>query len=76
MALSDKHAPVKTARLKKHSNPWITPEIIALMYKRDYVHKHAVESDDSSMMNQYRCLRNKVTSLINYHKKKYFEEVN
>ena len=37
-------APIKVARLKKWSNPWITPEVVKLMYRRDHVHAKAVRT--------------------------------
>ena len=39
--ICNKHAPIKLARLKKRSNPWIIPDVVKLMYKRDHVHAKA-----------------------------------
>ena len=36
--ICDKHAPMKSLRLKKRSNPWITHDIIKLMYQRENVY--------------------------------------
>ena len=45
----DKHAPVKSLRLKKRSNPWMTHDIIKLMYERDHVHAKATQGNDSKL---------------------------
>ena len=62
--LSNKHDPIKTARLKVRSNPWITNEIAKLMYKRDKIRELAVKRTDDSLLNKYRKCRNAVTDMI------------
>ena len=44
--ICDKHAPRKSLRLKKRSNPWITHDIIKLLYKCDNVHANAIQKSD------------------------------
>ena len=39
--ICNSHAPLQIMRVKNRHNPWITPDIIKLMYERDYVHKNA-----------------------------------
>ena len=75
LSLSNKHAPIKTARLKVRSNPWMTSDIVKLMYKRDKIHELAVKRKDDSLMNEYRKLRNTVTDMIKDRKRKYFTDV-
>ena len=31
------HAPMKIIRVRNRYNPWMSPEILSLMYKRDHV---------------------------------------
>ena len=38
----NKHVKIKEIRVKDRSNPWMTNEILALIYKRDYTHRMAV----------------------------------
>ena len=62
------------SKLKKlESNPWMTNEILALIYKRDYTHRMAVRRSSSNKMNEYKKLRNLVISTIrnsqSYYKK-------
>ena len=36
-----KHVKIKEIRVKDRSNPWMTNEILAFIYKRDYTHRMA-----------------------------------
>ena len=74
--ICNKHAPIKVARLKKRSNPWITPDVVKLMYKRDHVHAKAVRTKNDILFDQYRSLRNYVTKIIKENKQKYYNEIN
>jgi hypothetical protein len=66
------HAPLKTFRTKQVSNTFITPEIRSLMYKRDYLHKKAIQYSDRDLMNDYRRLRNNISLLIDKSKRDHF----
>jgi exonuclease III len=70
--VSDDHAPLKTFRTRSKPNSFITPEIRSLMYRRDYLHKKAVQYSDNKLWNDYRTLRNNITSLISRYKKQYY----
>ena len=72
--ICDRHAPMKSLRLKKRSNPWMTHDIIKLMYERDYVHAKATQNNDSKLWQDYRNLRNKVTCIIKDRKNAYFND--
>ena len=49
----DRHAPIKTKRVKHvHKPAWLTDEIILAMHKRDKLHKQG-------KMEEYKVLRNK-----------------
>lgn len=64
----DKHAPLKEKRIKREYQPkWITDEIKILMRKRDECHKHG-------QIDQFKILRNKITSLIRKSKRDYFNK--
>ena len=66
--ICDKHAPMKSLRLKKRSNPWITHDIIKLMYQRDKAHAKAKHTNLPLLWQIYRELRNKVTCVIKERK--------
>ena len=74
--ICNKHAPIKVARLNKRSNPWITPDVVKLMYKRDHVHAKAVRTKNDILFGQYRSLRNYVAKIIKENKQKYYNEIN
>ena len=44
--ICDKHVPIKSLRLKKRPNPWMTHDIIKTIYERDHVHAKATQSND------------------------------
>ena len=75
LKISDKHAPFKTIRVKNRHNPWITREVISLMYERDSTHQAYIQSGDHRQKSKYRILRNKVTSLIRENKYEYFKNL-
>ena len=74
--ICNKNAPIKVARLKKRSNPWITPDVIKQMYKRDHVHAKAVRTKSDILFDQYRSLRNQVTKVTKENKQTYYNEIN
>ena len=43
----------KEISVKDRSNPWMTNEILALTYKRDYTHRMAIRLGSSDKMNEY-----------------------
>ena len=69
------HPPFVERRLKSRSNPWMTPNIVKSMYRRDFLHKKAVMSNDPFAWEQYKCLRNAVNSEVNTAKRNYYENV-
>ena len=69
----NKHAPQKTHKLKARSNPWITREIISLMYKRDYLHRKMKRSNDDSARREYKKVRNQVVKEIRLAKKSHYK---
>jgi hypothetical protein len=77
--ISNKHAPLKQKRLKNRSNPWITPDIVKMIYKRNYYHKKAVSSKNETCANEYwveyKKLRNSITKNIRAAKLKHYTEM-
>ncbi len=69
----NQHAPIKHVRVRNRNNPWVTADIIKLMYKRDYVHGIAVKNNDPHLYAEYCLLRNQVTSSIQESKRSYYE---
>ncbi|VDI61719.1 Hypothetical predicted protein [Mytilus galloprovincialis] len=63
----NKHAPIKTKRVKNVQRPeWLTPEILTARQNRDYYHK-------KHDLDRYRFWRNKSKSLIDDAKNKFYK---
>ena len=67
--ICNQHAPKRFCRLKDRFNPWITKEIVQLMYRRDYLHRQAVKYSDDDLMNGYEAVRNEINYVIQNGKK-------
>ena len=66
-------APFKSVRLKNTINPWINAEIVKMFYKRDFLHKKAIDKGkDSNQWTKYVEYRNKVKRTIKKAKCEYF----
>ena len=73
-AVSKRHAPTRECRVKDRLNPWMSDDILKLMYKRDYIHKKWVETKRESIFHQYKNIRNMITSKIRHAKSDYFTD--
>ena len=69
----DRHAPIKSVRVKNRYNPWINSEIITAMYKRDFLKRKAM--NDATLLHEYRKQRNAVISAIRKAKAAYFSTI-
>lgn len=65
LQVMNKHAPLKSHRVKARHNPWITRDILLAMYQRDNIHKRAVKSGDQTLYAEYRSSRNRVVNCQN-----------
>ena len=70
----NKHVKIKEIRVKDRSNPWVTNEILALIYKRDYTHRMTVRLSSSDKKNEYKKLRNLVISTIRNSQRSYYKK--
>ena len=69
----DKHAPLKTMRMKQRYCPWISKELVQLIYKRDFLKR---KSDiDPAIKKDYKCIRNRITKLRRDNKRDYTKDV-
>ncbi len=64
MEICNKHAPIKSYKVRDRVNPSVDSDIIIMMYKRDYVHRKAILLKDSELWAEYKKLRNKVAHEI------------
>ena len=70
----NKHVKIKEIRVKDRSNPWMTNEILDLIYKRDYTHRMTVRLSSSDKMDKYKKLRNLVISTIRNSQRSYYKK--
>jgi hypothetical protein len=79
LQISNKHAPFKVSRLKNRTNKWMTPDIMKLIHKREYLHKKALQTNDSSkyneLWNEYKKTRNLVNKSIKKNKRAYYDNI-
>ncbi len=69
-----KHSPVKTVRVKNRHNPWMTHDILTLMYERDYLNRKAIKAKDNYLWERYKCARNCVVHTIKRAQQNYYKE--
>ena len=70
----DKHAPLRTKRIKNKSSPWITNELLREIHNRDFLKKKAASTNDPLVWKQFKDARNKTNNSIKKAKRKYFSE--
>ena len=70
----DKHMPYRSKRISTKGSPWMNAIIFKMMKKRDKLKRKANKLKDSKLMEEYRKLRNKITTEIRKAKKKYYSE--
>ena len=71
----DSHIPLKRARVRSKSLPWITHGVRALMRARSYFSTKAKKSRKVEDWEKYKSVRNLVTQSIRKAKIQYFEEL-
>ena len=69
---ANKHAPIKTTRIKGFKFPWLTTELMDTMRKRDFYRKKAKKSNLQSHWVLYKKLRNLVNSEVKRCKAEYY----
>ena len=74
MSAIDKHAPLKTKRIRNKRSPWITIKLLREIYKRDFLKKKATSTNDPLIWKEFKGARNKVNNSIKKAKRKYFSE--
>ncbi len=68
----DKHAPLRSRRVKNRKSPWITKELRQKMRHRDSLKKKANLSNDPQIWQQYKQTRNRINNEIKEVKRNYF----
>ena len=70
----DKHAPLKSKRIRKKRSPWITRELLSKIRKRDFLKKKAISSNNPAIWDQFKCARNQANNAIKLAKELYVSD--
>ena len=73
LSIVNKHAPLRTMRVRTRSSPWITSELKKRMHDRDILKIKASKSNDSNDWSLFKKQRNKVNSEIRLAKQAYYQ---
>ena len=69
----DKHAPLKTKRVrKKGSVPWINKDIKSKLFERDFIKRKAIKTNEASDWNRYKSSRNRCNIAFRHAKREYY----
>jgi hypothetical protein len=75
--LSNKHIPFRIARMKNRNNPWITPDIVKLIYKRNYLYKcftkKHLHDKTSNAWAEFKKVRKEINREVKRTKKEYYD---
>lgn len=72
LKIVNRHAPVRTFRVKGRDNPWFSNELSELLHERNLAWAIARKSDIDKDWVAFRKLRNKCTALIRRSKSEYY----
>ena len=70
--LVNKHAPLKSQRIKNRSSPWYTPELSLLLREKNKAWSLARKSGDLSHWDAFRQIRNKYKASVSKAKSMYY----
>ena len=69
----DKHAPLKTKRVrKKGSVPWTNKDIKSKLFERDFLKRKAIKTNEASDWNRYKSSRNTCNIALRHAKREYY----
>ena len=74
LKICNKHAPIRSCRVKHASNPWITRDILDLINKKNFLHKKALNTRNTFDFMQYHRARNVTNFEIKNAKKSFFAD--
>ena len=63
-SVADKHAPLRTRRVRNKHSPWLTSQIRKLIIESDLLKKNAIKTGEPDQWKQYKLYRNKVNIAI------------
>ena len=72
LSILNKHAPIKTIRVRGNNLPYVTAEVKSLMRQRDYLWRNANKTGSKYLWQAYQQLRNKVDYTLRKLKSDYY----
>ena len=73
LCVVDKHAPIRTKRVRSSKSPWVTPHLKKYMYERDKMKKKATITNDPWDWTNFKKFRNQVNNKIKNAKEMYYK---
>ena len=73
LTVCDRHAPMKTKRTRNTKSAWKTTILKKRMNYRDRLKRKAIKTNDPSVWNKFRSMRNQVNRDINTAKQDYYK---
>ena len=73
LRILDRHAPVKTIKVRYRHSPFVNDEIKELMKKRDHLHRVARQTKNICDWNSFRVARNEVKKTLREAEKRYVQ---
>ena len=73
LTVCERHAPMKTKRTRNSKAAWITTILKKRMNYRDRLKRKAIKTNDPSIWNQFRMVRNQVNQEIKIAKQAYYK---
>lgn len=75
LAIVNKHAPLRTTRVRARGSPWITSELKKQMHDRDILKLRAIRSKNPNDWVHFKRQRNKVNSATRLAKQIYYQNM-
>ena len=73
LSVVDKHAPIRTKRVRSSKCPWVTPQLKKYMYETDKLKKKATITYDPWDWTNFKKFRNQVNNKIKNAKETYYK---
>ena len=72
-SIADKHAPLRTRKVRSKRTPWLTNEIKKQMNHRDYLKQKATQTKSRHFYEAYKIARNKTNKMVEKAKSRHFQ---
>ena len=69
----EKHAPLRTRRVRQKKSPWITPDLKQRMHDRNKLKRKAIKSRDPNDWKAFKRARNLVNNTVKISKQHYYK---